>query len=97
MYGNFLYNYMIVTSAYYTLLFTYNCVFICFQILRQLPTFNYLFNPVHGERLSIRKVISLLKPNFSEEGSNSLKFEKEVYALFIKYLREVAGTVCHSN
>jgi hypothetical protein len=52
-----------------------------------------LIVPSHSESLSIRKVINLLKPNFSEEGSNSLKFEKEVYALFIKYLREVAGTV----
>ena len=62
-------------------------------MLRQLPTFRYLFISSQSESLSIRKVINLLKPNFSEEGSNSLKFENDVYALFIKYLREVAGTV----
>lgn len=62
-------------------------------MLGQLPTFKYLFIPSQSESLSIRKVINLLKPNFSEEGSNSLTFEKEMYALFIKYLREVAGTV----
>ena len=60
-------------------------------MLRQLPTFRYLFISSQSESLSIRKVINLLKPNFSEEGSNSLKFENDVYALFIKYLREVAG------
>lgn len=62
-------------------------------MLRQLPTFKYLFISSQSESLSIRKVINLLKPNFSEEGSNALKFEKEVYAVFIKYTREVAGTV----
>lgn len=35
----------------------------------------------------------MLKPEFSEEGSNSYQFEKEVYGLFIKYLREVAGSL----
>ena len=33
-----------------------------------------------------------MKPNFSEEGSNTLKKEKEVYQLFVKYVREVAAS-----
>ena len=32
----------------------------------------------------------MLKPNFSEEGSNALRYEKEVYMLFVRYVREVA-------
>lgn len=33
----------------------------------------------------------MLKPNFSEEGSNALRYEKEVYMLFVRYVREVAS------
>ena len=35
--------------------------------------------------------MSVLKPVFSEEGSNKRKFENEVYSAFMKYLRKVAG------
>ena len=33
----------------------------------------------------------MLKPNFSEEGSNAFRYEKEVYQLFVRYAREVAS------
>ena len=33
----------------------------------------------------------MLKPNFSEEGSNAIRYEKEVYMLFVRYVREVAS------
>ena len=36
-------------------------------------------------------LIHLLKPKFSEEGSNSLVHEKAVYGKFVKYMREVAS------
>lgn len=34
---------------------------------------------------------TLLKPQFSEDGSNSKEMEKKVYAAFLRYLREVAS------
>ena len=33
----------------------------------------------------------ILKPNFSEEGRNTLRYEKEVYHLFVRYAREVVS------
>jgi hypothetical protein len=41
--------------------------------------------------LSVKKLLHLLIPKFSEKGSNSLKYEKSVYAHFVKYVREVAS------
>jgi hypothetical protein len=41
--------------------------------------------------LSVKKLLYLLKPKFSENGSNSLLYEKSVYACFVKYVREVAN------
>ena len=40
----------------------------------------------------LQTLLQILKPNFSEEGSNALKKEKEVYQLFVKYDREVAAS-----
>jgi len=34
---------------------------------------------------------SLLKPQFSETGSNNRQYEQVVYAAFTRYLREVAS------
>lgn len=36
-------------------------------------------------------VQELMKPVFSEEGSNAKKYEGEVYGAFIKYAREAAS------
>ena len=38
--------------------------------------------------------MSLLKANFSENGSNERNHQNEVSHLFIKYLREVGGNSC---
>ena len=40
----------------------------------------------HQERLTVRGLIQLLQPQFSEEGTNKLQFEKMVYNKFIKYV-----------
>ena len=68
-------------------------VFFCmiFQVCQSLPTFLYLFRPGATNMLTLRKLISLLKPNFSEVGSNKRKFENEVYTPFSNYLREAAS------
>ena len=45
----------------------------------------------HQERLTVRGLIQLLQPQFSEEGTNKLQYEKMVYNKFIKYVREAAA------
>lgn len=60
-------------------------------ILKEFPILHYFFHPNNGTKLNVMKLKHLLPPKFSEEGSNALLKEKEVYALFIKYMREVAS------
>lgn len=50
----------------------------------------HLFRKVEKATLTLKQLTSLLEPDFSEEGTNSRKFEGEAYSIFIKYLREVA-------
>ena len=51
----------------------------------------HLLQPGTEANLTVPLLLHLLKPKFSEEGSNSLKYEKEVYQLFVRYVREVAS------
>lgn len=51
----------------------------------------HLFRKIEKAILTLKQLTSLLEPDFSEEGTNSRKFEGEVYSIFIKYLREVAS------
>lgn len=43
--------------------------------------------------MTVRKLQHLLKPEFSERGSNARMFEGDVYRAFIKYVREAASCV----
>lgn len=58
---------------------------------RKFPQFLYLLRPSNNARLTVPMLIHLLKPKFSEEGANSLIYEKAVYRKFIKYMREAAS------
>lgn len=53
--------------------------------------FLHLLRPEPRQALTVKNVTNLLKPEFSEEGSNSRIFENAVYAKFMKYLREAAS------
>ena len=57
---------------------------------RKFPMFPHLLR-VSNTQMSVKMLIHLLKPTFSEEGSNSLIYEKVVYSKFVKYVREVAS------
>ncbi|PFX17372.1 hypothetical protein AWC38_SpisGene18315 [Stylophora pistillata] len=59
--------------------------------LCHLPMLQYLLRPGAEGKLTVPILQHLLKPSFSEEGSNALKYEKEVYQLFVRYIREVAS------
>ena len=58
---------------------------------RKFPQLLDLFIPSVNAKLSVKKLLQLLTPKFSEKGSNTLKYEKIVYACFVKYVREVAS------
>ena len=55
-----------------------------------LPELKFLLQP-SKTTITMKRITTLLRPSFSEEGSNAFHYEKEVYSLLIKYLREVAG------
>ena len=58
---------------------------------KKFPIFVHLLKPNPSTRLSVPKLLYLLKPEFSEEGSNRRKFEKAVYSKFIKYVKDVSS------
>ena len=58
---------------------------------RSFPQLLYLLRPSAISTLSVRRLLFLLKPEFSDEGSNALSREKAVYAKFVKYVREVSS------
>ena len=60
--------------------------------LQQLPMLLYLLRPQAQHKMCVQQLLQILKPNFSEEGSNALKKEKEVYQMFVKCVREVAAS-----
>ena len=55
---------------------------------KQYPVFLHLLRPT-STKLTSRILIHLLKPKFSEEGTNVLTYEKAVYGKLVKYIREV--------
>lgn len=58
---------------------------------RKIPLFIHLFRPNEHRHLTMKRLLSLLEPVFAEEGSNKRKFQNEIYAYFVKYIREVAS------
>ena len=59
--------------------------------LQQLPTLINLLRPGSQHKVNVPRLLQMLKPKFSEEGSNAIGYEKEVYMLFVRYVREVAS------
>ena len=59
-----------------------------YQITKAVPQFVHLMRPSQSYQLTRRKLISLLAPSFSDEGSNAKMYEMTVYELFLKYVRE---------
>ncbi|KAL5007947.1 hypothetical protein ScPMuIL_013528 [Solemya velum] len=62
-----------------------------YQIGSQLPSFVFLLRPGSECTLTMKALTHLLKPKFSDEGSNSRRFEGIVYAAFTRYVREAAS------
>ena len=65
-------------------------VFGFFKIFQKVPVLLHLVRPT-THKLAARMLLNLLSPKFSEEGSTCYLREKQVYALFVKYVREVSS------
>ena len=48
------------------------------------------FCPNEKTQMTFRRIISLLKPNFTEDGSNERLYQN-IYNIFVKYLREASS------
>ncbi|XP_065645893.1 uncharacterized protein LOC136076409 [Hydra vulgaris] len=62
-----------------------------YQIAHSLPAILQLFNSCDVEKLTFKRLSTLLKPSFAEIGSNDYVFQSKIYAKFNKYLREAAS------
>lgn len=60
------------------------------HVIQSFPIMLHLLRPSE-KKLTPKILLHLLKPWFSEEGSSSFLREKEIYAMFIKYIRETGS------
>ena len=61
-------------------------------MVRHLPILKNIFHQTSDASvLTVKKIVHFYRPQFSEEGSNNLIMEKEIYSAFLKYIREVAS------
>ncbi|KAK3754310.1 hypothetical protein QZH41_018743 [Actinostola sp. cb2023] len=60
------------------------------KIMQKFPIILHLLRPTH-HKLTPKLLLNMLTPRFSEEDSTAFLREKEVYALFVKYVREVGS------
>ena len=51
----------------------------------------HLFRTNENTQMALRRIVSLLKPNFAEDGSDERLYQNKVYSIFVKYLREAGS------
>ena len=61
------------------------------RIGSSLPTFLHLLRKSDASVITRRALVNHLSPSFAEEGSNACRFQRSVYALFMKYVREAGS------
>ncbi|XP_069129254.1 uncharacterized protein [Argopecten irradians] len=59
------------------------------QLMSQKPSLVYLFRPSASQSMTVNKLLTSFKCQFSEEGSNKRMLEEATYRTFVKYTREV--------
>ena len=52
---------------------------------------SHLFRPHENTQMTFRRLVSLLKPVFAEDGSNERTYQNKVYNVFFKYLRDAGS------
>ena len=60
------------------------------KIVKAFPIMTHLFRPNENTKMTFRRIISILKPNFAEDGSNECLYQN-IYNIFVKYLREAGS------
>jgi len=68
------------------------CVAFAQQVMRRKQEMVFLLRSSCEKSISLRKLMLLLTPVFSERGSNKRSAEDESYKIFVNYLRDVTGT-----
>ncbi|KAL5011737.1 hypothetical protein ScPMuIL_010288 [Solemya velum] len=61
-----------------------------YKLMKKLPQLEFLLIP-NSNRLTVKKITNLLKPEFSELHSNARTVESQIFQKFISYLRDVAS------
>ena len=59
--------------------------------MQAFPVMTHLFRPSENAKINFRRIVTLLKPKYAEEGTNERLYQKKVYNLFVKYLREAGS------
>ena len=52
---------------------------------------SHQFRPNENTQMTFRRLVSLLKPVFAEDGSNERTYQNKVYNVFFKYLRDAGS------
>ena len=52
---------------------------------------SHLFRPNENAQMKFRRLVSLLKPVFAEDGFNERTYQNKLYNVFLKYLREAGS------
>ena len=67
------------------------------QLIKRKPCLVFLLRKTAVVPLTKAKLIKLLRPRFSEEGSNQRQQENSVDRIFLEYLKEVTGERVRRN
>ena len=51
----------------------------------------HLFRPNENAQMKFRRLVSLLKPVFAEDGFNERTYQNKLYNVYLKYLREAGS------
>ena len=51
----------------------------------------HVFRPNKITQMTFRRILSFLKPNFAEDGSNERLYQNKVCNIIVRYLREAGS------
>ena len=60
------------------------------ELFFHFPIMRHLLHP-SNHALTVKKLMFIMQPQFSPEGSTAFSREKEIYSIFVKYIREVSS------
>lgn len=66
-------------------------MYFTFKVFKAYPSLLSFFKHDELKTLVVADLLQLFTSSYSENGSNSIRFEKNCFSVFVKYLREVAA------